>query len=263
MKRTRTSNSRFPGRGRTTRNRRRLHLPSIRNEVKYFDTSSDNPHTSGTWASSVVICDEIIDITGQPAVYTGSPLNPGRINAGFGGVDSNGYSILKFHVRGRLHHPALTDHDADLVYKLCLVLDTQPNGVQASGELVMNSLTTGIEFAFKSMSDQPGRFTILKTQSGNISPEASLHSFTNAGFVNTSGTGTMAPYTQTSITHYKDEWFDFEWVPRTPHPVVINALTPESHGIGPQVNTNLFMILFTHGSTFTVHFASRCYYRNN
>lgn len=266
MKRARTLNPRFPGRGRTTHTRRRLYLPSpVRREVKYFDVTGDTTVVSSTWASSEVACDEFLDPDGVVAAYTEPTLNPGLVGSGYGSVDGLKYDILKLHCRGRIHHVIRHDQanpSIDHTYRLVLVLDTQPNQTQAAGEDVMNAFTTGIESAFKSMSNLPGRFVILKSQQGAVHTMSAPSNFMNPGFINTSGTGTMTPFDQTYDESFKDVYFDFEWVPRSPYRVSITHDNPGAHGVAVQVNCNMFLLLFTRGLSLSCHFASRCYFRD-
>lgn len=161
--------------------------PRQSSETKYFDTAIYATVTwaGTTWASSHVPCTNYVDSGGNPAVYTDSCLIPTAIGSGYGQVNGNRYNLKKISVRGTIELPPKGGVTNVLMnpanVRLLLVMDQQPNGAQATGDLIMQDIGTTSENlqSFQRVSASSGRFRILKDKKASLQPLSSVHDGTN------------------------------------------------------------------------------------
>lgn len=237
-----------PGFRPTSRNVYRDPFPG---ETKYFDTAILSTITSGTndWTGTEVPCDFYVDSNGTSAAYTDSALVPSAIGNAYGQVMGNRYILKKIRVRGSLWTgpvTAQTDVALGRPYRLMLVMDTQPNGLQAQGEDIMQDVgTSETLYSFKRMSAEGTRFRILKDQIGILQQDNSANDTTVGSVSN----------------NYKREHFSFQYQPSSPIMCQVKSGSAVPT-IGSVVNCNIFLLLHTQGEAISIEAAARCYYKD-
>lgn len=252
MKRSRTLDRRYSGANRTTRIPRKRAV--IRPVVKYFDTSGIHEAQSNNvnWSGSAVPCDFRIDRAGALVSYTEQALIPSSVGNGYGQINGNSYIIKKLHVRGNLTQIGDSDEveiPAPRTFRLLLVKDRMPSGVQANPLIIMSEANFASVFSFKAMFDQGARFEILKDLTSEISPHVTAQD----------GITTDPVSPNTFAIGWTSAQFDFEWIPHSSDRVQIMSSTDDPL-IENLVNCNVFLLLQTIGKTMVISFASRCYY---
>lgn len=227
-------------------------------ETKYFDCGFDGTVTwaGTTWANSEVPMVNAVGGDGIVSAYTDSALIPSAIGSGYGQVIGNKYQIKKLRVRGQAMIPVAVDQaDAaqPVITRILLVMDKQPNGVQAQGEEIMQDLGTVGEntFSFQRVAENLDRFRILKDQIIEHQP-------------------TTAPTdgTSTNSSGWESKTFSFQYVPRKAIHVTIKS-AGSAPATSQLVNCNLFMLAVASGATTAgakvissvkISGSSRCYY---
>lgn len=135
---------------------------------KYFDCQFDGSiASSNDWSTSVIAMDRYMAADGStPTAYTDAAMIPTAIGTGYGQVLGNKYRIHKLKVRGCVITPFATGAGAGVPgrVRLILVLDTQPNGAQASGASIFpdwGSSNQNIDTYLSMAGSSAGRFIIL------------------------------------------------------------------------------------------------------
>lgn len=214
--------------------RRRTAVPQ---EIKYFDTSfSQAAGTNADWTSTTIACSNYIQSDGTTVgAYTDAALVPSAIGAGYGQVQGNKYYLKKIRIKGEVA-PIVGSDQADvnngLSVRLTLVHDTQPNGAQATGDLVFTDMGSAAQcnYSFIAMgAGAGGRFRILDDQLIVCNQVA-------AG---TDGTATN------SVVAGKVAWH-MSYTPKKPIQFVLkaNASTP---AIASLSNNNIFLLAHSVG----------------
>jgi len=244
---SRSPYSRSGSRGRATVTH--LYMPAG-DETKYFDTSQ-NVAVSSTadWTGSEVPCTNYVQSDGTTVgAYTDSALIPSAIGAGYGNVVGSKYKLKKIRVRGSLHRSIAEDQAntaLPLFVRVCLILDSQPNGTQAQGEDVFLDMGSAFQqqFAFLSMgAGTGGRFRILKDFVVQLDP----------GTTGTDGANTMS-------TSNNGALFNFTWKPRVPMEVCLkaNSATPIMASLS---TANIFLLAHASAATVNLNSCARAYY---
>lgn len=219
-------------------------------ETKYFDTSfGQTIATAADWTGTEVPCTNYIQSDGSTlGAYTDSALIPSAVGSAYGQVVGGKYRIKKIRVRGALVStalPDLADVPVSNIVRLCLVLDTRPNGAQAQGEEVFGDMGTAAQnsFAFLAMGGgQGGRFRILKDF---MVVEDAVTSATDG--------------TNTNSSTRAGQIFQFTWKPRVPFEVILKT-SGSTPAIAQLSFANIFLLC--HGSLngTTLSGCSRVYY---
>lgn len=222
-------------------------------QTKYFDTGiAANITTAGTdWSNTEVACETYVNSSGTPAAYTDSALIPSAVGTGYGEVNGNRYYIKRVRVRGFVSKANLSGTNSvasPVKYRLVLVLDQSPNGVQAQGEDVIQDFGNAGANCCAFAKTAAGPFRLLKEWTGE------LHV---TGVVNNASAGTC------SMCYSVDD-FMLQWQPRVPLEVNISSggTTP---AIGQLQSANVFLLAYgideSDGAIpLTVTAAARCYY---
>jgi len=221
---------------RTTTPYRKLPGPAhSRRVIKYFDTSFSNASVTAatSWASAIVPCDFYVASDGVTVTaYNNYPLIPSVAGTGYGNVNGTAYALHRLVVRGQV---SFGDSTSSL--RLVLVEDTQPNGVQATGDqvfLTMNADAKASTHAFLSCAaGSGGRFKLLKDVT-----------FTDLT--------TGAPVV-------------FRWSIPFKRPLrVLLAGSATSPGVASLSNRNIFLLAHANNSSglATVHGCARAYYED-
>jgi len=221
-------------------------------ETKYFDTTfSATVDSAADWATASVPMTSYIQSDGSTvAAYTDRALIPSAVGSGYGQVVGSKYLLKKVHIRGELYGTAAVDQ-ADVLpgtsVRCVLVMDTQPNGAQATGDLVFTDLGNARQcnFSFMAMGAAGnGRFRILKDKIYLLQPA-------NAG---TDGTSTNSVICSNGK-------FNFVYSPKKPISVRIKA-SGSTPAIAQLTDVNIF--LMAHASTAVnapvIAGAARAYY---
>ncbi len=217
-------------------------------ETKYFDTGINVALTSGVsdWTGTEVPCDNTVNSSGVAAAYTDSCLIPTAIGSGYGQVNGNRYKLKKLRVRGSLRGnvlPNLADPSPGLRVRLMLVLDTQPNGLQAQGEDVMQDIGANETlYSFKRIADSSGRFRIVKDEFYQMNPAVTIPDGTNTG-----------------SQSFNNEQFSFQYTPKEPQQINIKSGNATAT-IAGTITHNYFLLLHTEGQEITITAAARAYY---
>lgn len=147
-------------------------------ERKYFDTFFNaTVDTAADWATSNVPMTSYMNADGSTvSAYTDSALIPSSVGTGYGQMQGNKYLLKSLTIRGELIPGAVQDavdmYPAGTV-RLCLVMDTQPNGAQATGNLIFTDWGTAAQSTFSYMSisaGSGGRFKILADKIIQLQP---------------------------------------------------------------------------------------------
>jgi len=223
-------------------------------ETKYFDTGINAQVTAaGTdWATTEVPCDNYVNASGTAAAYTDSALIPSAVGSGYGQINGNRYKLKRIRVRGTVEPSGVgsaTAVGAGITGRLLLVMDTQPNGLQAQGEDIMQDVGAAgeNEFTFQRVSSVSGRFRILKDKRFVFPVTAAVN---NAA-------ATTVSYTYPRLP------FDFTYAPKVPLQVNVTSAnsTPTVAGL---VTCNIFLLCyggaFAGAAAMNIQAASRAYY---
>jgi len=239
----------YPGRSRAASQRRGA-LPV---ETKYFDTSQSFSAGSGAdWTGTEVVCTNYIQSDGTTVgAYTDASLIPSAIGSGYGQIVGNRYLLKKLRCRGQIATAALQDQvdvRAPPTVRICLVMDTQPNGSQAQGEDVFPDMGSAIQNVFSYMAmgaGSSGRFRVLKDV-----------------IIAMTSTGTGTDGASTTSVNCNPVLYDFTYAPSKPLKIAVkaNSATPT---VASQSDTNIFLL--AHGSgndafAITVTGCARAYY---
>lgn len=228
-----------------------LYMPAA-DETKYFDTSfSQTLSIVADWTGTEVPCTNYIQNDGVTVgAYTDSALIPSAIGAKYGEVVGGKYKIKKIRVRGGIQSQAGSDQ-ADVPLpasvRVCLILDTRPNGTQAQGEEVFTDMGTGYQcnYSFLAMgAGQGGRFRILKDFLVQLQPAASGTDGTNTN--STSRTGAD---------------FSFTWKPKVPFEVLLKT-SGSTPAIAQLSSANIFLLAHSSNGnpSSLLQGCARCYY---
>lgn len=136
---------------------------------KYFDCRFDGGLASNNdWTSAVIAMDQYINQDGSTAsTYTDAAVIPSAVGSGYGQVNGNRYKIHKIKVRGCVITPfASAGSGAGVAgrVRVLLVLDTQPNGAQASAASLFadwGAANQNIDTFMSMAGSGAGRFMIL------------------------------------------------------------------------------------------------------
>jgi len=224
---------------------------SVPQETKYFDTSIATSAGSGAdWTSTSLACTNYIQSDGTTVgAYTDAALIPSAIGAGYGQVQGNKYYLQRIRVKGEIQPQIGTDQadvNAGISVRLVLVHDTQPNGAQATGDLVFTDMgsISQCNYSFLAMgAGSGGRFRILDDQL----------IVCNQVVAGTDGASTN------SVTAGKVA-FQMSYSPKKPIQVILkaNSSTP---AIASLSNNNVFLLAHSAGGAGAVVVAcSRAYY---
>jgi hypothetical protein len=223
-------------------------------ETKYFDVGISAAVTSAgtTWASTEVPAAQYVNSSGTAAAYTDSALIPSAVGSAYGQVDGNRYLLKKIRVRGVVSLGVTTDGADALnptVARIVLVLDTQPNGVQAQGEDIFQDIgAAGYNvYSYQRIAGQAvSRFRVLKDETFVLQPAVM---------------GTDGVNTNTQA--FQGAKFNWKYQPKDPLRVSIasgNAI-PTVAGL---LSHNIFMLAYAVRSgaavALQVDAASRAYY---
>lgn len=217
-------------------------------ETKYFDTGINVAVTSGSadWTASEVPCDNFVNSSGTAAAYTDSCLVPTAVGSGYGQVIANRYKLKHIRLRGDITRAV--DNDSGTMQngtaiRIMLVMDTQPNGLQAQGEDVMQDVGAGETiYSYQRIADAGNRFRVLKDK---IIQMDNIVAGTDGSNTNSLG--------------FRRASFRFQWKPKVPLAVNIKSgnATPTIAGA---INCNIFLLLMTGGQAITIKAATRAYY---
>lgn len=224
-------------------------------EVKYFDCGFDVAVTgAGTdWADTEVPMDNYINSSGAVAVYTDSCLLPSAQGNAYGQVQGAKYKLRQLRIKGQAIIATLQDQiDCPTPGKvrIILVMDKQPNGLQAQGEDIMQDMGAAGEnlHSFTRMSTQASRFRILKDKTITLNVSATQQdSLTQA----------------TASVGFNLGRFKFSYKPKVPLDVHIKVgnSTPT---VGAMIDHNIFMLAYatvgTTASAVTLTGCSRAYF---
>ncbi len=228
------------------------YVHNIAPETKYFDCGIQAAVTwaATSWADSEVPCDNFVSSSGTSSAYTDSALIPSAIGSGYGQVNGNRYYLKRFRIRGNIEADVAVDQADTLppiTVRLLLVMDTQPNGLQAQGEDVLQDVGAGETIhSFQRVSATSGRFRVLKDETHILQPCVTT----------TDGASTGAQMW---------EGIKFNWMYQPTKPRQVNvksgSATPT---VASLVDTNIFMLLAANRSSAAVliriNACSRCYY---
>jgi len=226
-----------------------LYMPAG-DETKYFDTSQEQALSAAAdWTGSEVPCTNYVQSDGTTVgAYTDSALIPSAIGAGFGQVVGSKFRIKKIRCRGEVYGILASDQ-ADVqgpaTVRVCMVLDTRPNGAQAQGEDVFLDMGNArqLNYTFQSMgAGQAGRFRILKDFVCVLNPAV-------AG---TDGASTNSVVRQAAQ-------FSFTWKPKTPLEVLLKA-NSNVPTVASLSSANVFLLAHSTNTTVTLESCARCYY---
>jgi len=221
-------------------------------ETKYFDTSQQQLVASASdWTGTEVSCTNYLQSDGVTVgAYTDSALIPSAIGAAYGQVVGSKYHLKKIRVRGLLQSPIAAD-SADVLaanhVRVCLVLDTRPDGLQAQGEAVFTDMGTAAQcnFSFLAMAaGSGGRFRILKDFMCILQPASS---------------GTDGTNTNSVVRSSAD--FSFTWKPRKPLKVQLKA-SSATPTVASLSSANVFLLAHcaVAASAPTLSACARAYY---
>lgn len=221
-------------------------------ETKYFDTTwNATVDSSADWATSTVAMTSYIQSDGVTVgAYTDRALIPSAVGSGYGQVVGSKYLLKKVALKGEIVSSAASDQADMLGSRTCrvvLVMDTQPNGAQATGDLLFTDLgnATQCNHSFIAMgSSGNGRFRVLKDKTYLLQPMV-------AG---TDGANTNSVINGGAIVK-------MSWNPKKALPIRIksNSATPT---IASLTDCNIFMLahMSTTSPGFTFTGAARAYY---
>lgn len=255
-KRSRSSNDARPGAAKKKRSsstkRYSTRRSAIAAETKYFDTTwFATVDTAADWATSAVPMTSYIQSDGTTVgAYTASALVPSAIGSGYGQVVGSKYLMKQLRLRGEVVSGVSSD-GADVkpsvTVRCVLVQDTQPNGVQATGDLVFTDLGNAaqVNYSFQAMAaGNGGRFRILKDKTFLLQP----------GVAATDGANTNS--CAVNSAH-----FTMSYKPKKPMMCNIkaNSATPAVASIS---DNNIFMLCHASSTSPPLTFAgaARCYY---
>lgn len=232
-------------------------VPSVKRsalptETKYFDTTwYASVDSAADWATSAVAMTSYINADGTTvSAYTGSALVPSAVGAGYGQVVGSKYLLKQIRLKGELVSGVSSD-SADVkpsvTVRCVLVQDTQPNGVQATGDLVFTDLGNAaqVNYSFQAMAaGNGGRFRILKDKTFMLQP----------GVAGTDGANTN------SCTNMSAH-FTMSYKPKKPIMCNIkaNSATPTIASIS---DNNIFLLCHASSASPVITFAgaARAYY---
>lgn len=153
-------------------------------EMKYFDTMFDQNITGGigNWTSAVIACTSYMSADGSTvSAYSYAALIPSATGTGYGQVQGSKYILRKLRIRadlaGVITSGATTVGNPNY-FRVMLVQDTQPSGVQGTADQFMTdwgSDSQSIE-SFQSVTTSSGsRFRILYDKTIVMDPIASVN----------------------------------------------------------------------------------------
>lgn len=221
-------------------------------ETKYFDVSFAATMANGAdWTGTEVPCTNYVQSDGTTVgSYTFSSLIPSAVGAGYGNVQGSKYFLRKIRIRGSIVPSVLSDQadvPAPQSVRICLVMDTQPNGAQAQGEDVFLDMGTNYQCCYSYLSmgaGNGGRFRILKEKLIAINPSVAA----TDGTATCSTTGNLVHF---KLHHYwKDQGIQVQ--------VKANSATPT---VASLANCNIFILAHTTGNA-TIVGCSRAYYHD-
>ena len=262
MKLKRTSDPRFPGKGRTVqtyprvrRRAQRVVAAALRAsekivfqpELRFYDYSLQiTTPANMDWADTEVTTQQYIGPSGVNVTDGGvTPLHPWAQGSGYGEAKNNEIDIHRIHIRGSFHPENLATSLAagiatnPVLHRLLLIMDTQPNGTQAQGEDIMQNLSPNVILGDTAKHSEGDRFIVLADLLGsdevtNLEP----------------GLGYWFTYSATT--------FEIDYTPKKPIYCRLNA-----EGIGPvgkTVNCNIFMLGHALRQTCLLEASGRTYY---
>jgi len=164
-------------------------------EQKYFDVSfAATVNGSDDWATSHVLMTNRINEDGSTiTAYVLAALIPTGSGPGYGQVVGNRYRVKKITVDGELVASAIADQP-DMApartVRCVLVEDTQPNGAQATGDLLFTDFgaAAACQHSFQAMgASGAGRFRILADKTYVLQPAGASTDGTNTGSLGFTG----------------------------------------------------------------------------
>lgn len=222
-------------------------------ETKYFDTSfSQTVSVAADWTGSEVPCTNYIQSDGTTVgAYTDSALIPSAVGAGYGQIVGSRYLLKKLRCRGSILATVGVDQ-ADVtvggVVRVCLVMDTQPNGAQGQGEEVFTDMGTATQnnYSYLAMgAGGHGKYRVLKDELVIMGPAV-------AG---TDGASTNS-------VRCSPQMFEFTYAPSKPMQIAIkaNSATPT---VASLTDVNIFLLAHADGQWtpgLTIAGCARAYY---
>lgn len=221
-------------------------------ETKYFDTTwSATVDSAADWATTTVPMSSYIQSDGVTVgAYTDRALIPSAVGSGYGQVVGTKYLLKGVSVKGEIV-PSAAQDQADMLgprsVRCVLVMDTQPNGAQATGDLVFTDLGGAAQcnYSFIAMgASGNGRFRVLKDKTYFCQPATA-----GTDGVNTNSLG----WTGSTVK--------MNYRPKKPLAVRIkgNSATPT---VASLTDANIFMLCHASSTSPAVIFtgAARAYY---
>jgi len=258
-KRSRSNSDARPGAAKKSRKsgksaymRSRRSSASLSPETKYFDTTfSATIDSAADWATASVPMTSYIQSDGVTVgAYTDRALIPSAVGSGYGQVVGSKYLLKKLLVKGEIGCAAAADSSDAIgsrTVRCVLVEDTQPNGAQATGDLVFTDLGAANQcnHSFMAMgASGNGRFRILKDKTFILQP----------GAMGTDGVNTNSVVNQGALVK-------MSYNPKKAKAIRIkaNSATPT---IASLTDSNIFMLCHASLSTpaFVFTGAARAYY---
>lgn len=225
---------------------------SLHPETKYFDTTfAATVDSAADWATTSVPMTSYIQSDGVTVgAYTDRALIPSAVGSGYGQVVGSKYLLKKVAVKGELVSSPAADQ-ADMIgsrsVRIVLVEDTQPNGAQATGDLVFTDLGAASQcnHSFMAMgSTGNGRFRILKDKTYILNPAIAGTDGANTNSVAHNGTLIKMTYNPKKAKAIR---------------IKGNSATPT---VASLTDSNIFMLAHSSAASpaFTFAGAARAYY---
>lgn len=257
-KRGRSSNDARPGAAKKARPSKSAYMrtarstANLRPETKYFDTTFNaTVDSAADWATTSVAMTSYIQSDGVTVgAYTDRAIIPSAVGSGYGQVVGSKYLLKKVAVKGEIVSSAAADQADALgsrTVRIVLVEDTQPNGAQATGDLIFTDLgnASQCQYSFLAMgASGNGRFRILKDKTYMCQPAVM---------------GTDGANTNSQANNGASVKFTVNFKKPKAIRIKANSSTP---AIASLTDCNIFML--AHASTtspaFTFVGAARAYY---
>ena len=222
-------------------------------ETKYFDTAyASSVAMTTSWTGSELTMTSFTNSGGAPASYTDSCIIPSANGTGYGQVVGSRYALKKIRYRfasSLVPTTGGTVLSASPVLRICLVMDTAPNGVQAQGEDIMSqgiSANSVSALGFQRVYESSGRFKILRDHFVDLPRESENNA--TASSVSTASSS----YVHNGI-----------WAPK--EPILVNLQPSDTNSVANVRNVNIFFLVKVYvpqsdSATVRVEGVNRVYY---